>query len=285
VENQTVINQKLEEFKEIDQEKNRVIEERAKMDAKMQSLMNEIEETEKAIEALAHNIDNESLRTENLSSRIVENPEVYVKQVQERKEKYKELNLVKESTKESAGAVRVSESRMEHIIGLIREVSVLLDTIDKTSAKYKELCKTLENYKQERFVLDKDVYEANTEIKALEIGCDRVNSMNEDAKNNNEARITQIAASMDAKRNELEYVAKQKAELSLELNEKKRACESLQQQWKMMEDKHFGVMKQLREEHEKTVDKAQNYARKIVEYLKAAEGIKVLSGGVQFEIQ
>lgn len=274
IENQEMILNKTEQISELESEKSRVLEERQKIEEKIHLLKIEINGTETSLNTLSCCLEEALSMKSTLQDRIVEHPEHYLSLLKEKKEKYQEMHRIKESEKTVTEETKNKLAKMEGIISKVREVAVLLETIELSNNKYKELCKTLEMHKQEKLMLDKNCFQKTLDIESLENDILRENSKKEADKKNSEARSSSLKASIEAKRAELEYVNKQKQEILIEFNDKKRVLEGLEDQQKALVEKHDLVMQQLREEHERTVNKAQLYSRKIIELLYNAEYLK-----------
>lgn len=279
--NQALVSSKSEQIAELEAEKLRVLEERQKIEERIHLLKIEIDGTETSLNTLSGCLEEAVVMQKTLNDRIVEHPEQYLNLLKEKKDKYQDLHRLKENEKTLTEETKNKLAKMEGIVSKVREVAVLLETIELSNTKYKELYRALESHKQEKLKLEKNCFQKNLEIESLENDILRENSKREADRKNSESRSNSLISSIEAKRAELEYVNKQKQEILMEFNEKKRVLEEITDQQKAVNEKHEQVMQQLKDEHEKTVNKAELYSRKIIELLYSAEYLKpYLSGNL-----
>ena len=160
---------------------------------------------------------------------------------------------------------------MENFNNLVREAAIILDTINISNEKYKELCKSLEVQKQEALTLKKELYQRSLERKTQENEILGLGDKIEKIQKTGEGRLFTIENSLESKKNEKEYVFKQHQELAQELKEKKNILNSLQDQFKNMEEKHTKTINSLKDQHEKIIEKAQTYSKMIFSTLETHE--------------
>jgi chromosome segregation ATPase len=273
---QPVINQKLEELSQAEAEKSKVLEERKKIEEKVQMLIVEVDGYEKSINQLNQLISEAENTKRNMEQNIIEDPEKFTKPLQEKKDRIIELSKTVKTEQNISLEVAAQLEKMENIINKVREAAILVDTINISNSKYKELCKTLETHKQEALTLEKEIYQKSLEKKTLENELQGLNIKIEKIQKTGESKLFTIESSLDSKRSEKDYVLKQQQDLYQELNEKKKILQVLEDQFKAMEDKHLRAMKELKDEHEKTIEKAQNYSRIVFQTIENHEFPKVV---------
>lgn len=273
-ENSQAITQKTQMIADLENEKAKILEERRVLEEKMALLLNEVENSEALVKTMEDELQKIREKKQVLQQEIVENPDDLKALIKEKRDKYKESIKLKDQDKEASDEARLKLERMDELLSKIREASILIDTIEMSHTKYKDLCKTLEMHKQESFVIERCFVEKSLEYDALVTNSDRDGVRQDHDRKVTESRLQKVDASLDSKRNELEYLSKQKQDLLLDYIEKKKICENLETQFRTMEEKHIQAMKQLKDEHEKTIEKAQIYSKKIMEILRNPELFK-----------
>ena len=273
-ENLALVNQKNEQINEIESEKNRIIEERKRIEDRMSFLNLEIMKNEQSIQLLNAKIEDEINVSMNLKERIVNNPEELLKALEEKKGKYSELCNVKESERGLSEEARVKVEKMDKIVNKVKEVAVILETISVSKVKYEELCRTLENHKQQKLALERNVHEKKINIEHPDSATIQNIRHLESENKNLESRQISIEKALESKKSELEYVMKQNQELQQDLTEKNKIYEHLVQEKEELINSHEKTMHALSSEHKQMTDKAQSYSQKIISMLSKSEFFK-----------
>jgi DNA repair exonuclease SbcCD ATPase subunit len=218
--NLALVNQKNEQIAELDAEKARIVEERRKIEEKMELLRMEIEGTEQSIKSLCKGMEDENYLTKTLKDCIVENPEEFIGQLNEKKEKYSNLSRLKDNEKAMNEDVKGKVEKMAKIVNKVKEISVILETISLSKSKYDELCKTLESHKQAKLNIERNVHEKRINDEHPETS-DLFDLGQLESENNNvESRSASISKSIESKKHELDYVSKQNQELKQDYQRK-----------------------------------------------------------------
>ena len=276
VEVKPIIDQKMAQLAEVEAEKKKISEERLKFEEELEMLKIEIEKCEKAISELDRFISDLETDKARFEQEIVENPEQYISII-EQKQKINEehtQNLLTEQIKNSE--VTTKAEKMKNSLDCLREVSILLQTTELSKAKHKELLKTLEEHKHELLMLEKDFHNNKLNESTLDSNIKSNSNLLGATQKKSEVKIYTTESSLTAKKNEKEYEEKNNKDLTQELNIKQKELEQLQEQFKALEDKHIKTMRELKEEHDKTVEKAQIYVKKVLQTIENHDFTKVV---------
>ena len=270
-EQQPLIDKKMAELNEVESEKAKVLEERKKLEEMIIAMNIEVEGYEKAILNINRLAAESENTKKNIEQNIIEDPDKLINSIQDKRERLNELTKSVKNDQNNNKEIQAQLEKMENFNNLVREAAIILDTINISNEKYKELCKSLEVQKQEALTLKKELYQRSLERKTQENEILGLGDKIEKIQKTGEGRLFTIENSLESKKNEKEYVFKQHQELAQELKEKKNILNSLQDQFKNMEEKHTKTINSLKDQHEKIIEKAQTYSKMIFSTLETHE--------------
>lgn len=279
-----LVDQKLQEFKEIECEKAKVAEERKALEEKVEKLMDDVEKCKKAISELE--IWNEDLEEgkKKLEEMIVNDPEQYLAQIEENERKVENLtkNEIAEQKKEKDAKNKVE--KVASVLSQLREVSTLLQTIEISKNKHKELLHEVEVERHHSLELEKELHSLKLQEDTIDDKIEEFKAKWENVKNVSENQIFMAEKSLHSKIQEREYEEKNSEHLVHELNLKAKELGELEDQFRLMEEKHVRAMKELKEVHEKTVEKAKEYSRKVLQVIENHEFYKIIAGSSDIKL-
>ena len=233
-EQQPLIDKKMAELNEVESEKAKVLEERKKLEEMIIAMNIEVEGYEKAILNINRLAAESENTKKNIEQNIIEDPDKLINSIQDKRERLNELTKSVKNDQNNNKEIQAQLEKMENFNNLVREAAIILDTINISNEKYKELCKSLEVQKQEALTLKKELYQRSLERKTQENEILGLGDKIEKIQKTGEGRLFTIENSLESKKNEKEYVFKQHQELAQELKEKKNILNSLQDQFKNM---------------------------------------------------
>ena len=280
-----VVDQKLQELKEIEAEKEKITTERRVLEDKVTTLKKEIENIENKTKDLELWTQELALQKSALEENIVNDPEQYLIDLDERKRRIEEQSQILLSEHKKSNESKQQVEKLESVANQCREITILLDTIELSKAKHNELVCSVELHKQELLKLDKDLQNLKLQEGTLDSKIRASQAKQENNKNAYETKIFTAESSLKTKKNEREHEEKTNENLTHELNLKRKELEDLQEKFKLMEEKHQRVMKQLKEEHEKTIEKTQVYVKKVLQTIENHDFSRSLTDPSQYKLQ